>query len=200
MRLLVRIIFGQDVSIGILWYILFSACFGERFNPWVLGFSVFCAISPDTDLLPWKILRKRFSIQSHQDVFHHPIIFIPAVAGVGIIFAHIIGIDKIFASIIAIGAAMLHFMHDSYNSTGMHWLSPFGWSRYQITGWRMWRMKKIRNSFVNDFYEKLMEVEKGTNNFIEAITKRSSPTESLTVGKLTFWVFSIATACFYYFL
>lgn len=61
-------------------------------------------------------------------------------------------------------------------------------------------MKKIEEQFVNDFYEKIMKVEKGTNNFIEAITKRSSPTESLSVGKLTLWVFSAATACFFYFL
>lgn len=193
MRLLVRIIFGPDVSIGILWYVLFSVCFGERFNPWVLGFSVFCAISPDTDLLPWIILRKRFSIQSHQDIFHH-LVFIPAIAGIGIIFAHLAGIDKIFVSMIAIGAAMLHFIHDSYNQTGMHWLSPFSWSRYKVTGWKIWRMKKIRKSFVDDFYEKLMEVEKGTNNFIEAITKRSSKTESLSVGKLTLWVFAVVIA------
>lgn len=201
MRLLVRIVFGPDVSIGILWYVSLSVCFGEGFNPWVLGLSVFCVISPDTDLLPWKILRKRFSIQSHQDVFHHPIIFIPAIAGIGIIFAHFTGNSRMFASMIAIGATMLHFVHDSYNQTGMHWLSPFDWSRYKITGWRIWRMKKIRNSFVNDFYEKLMEVEKGTNSFVEAITKRSSKTESLSVGKLTLWIFSVDIACWgFYFL
>lgn len=199
MRLLVRIVFGPDVSVGILWYVLLSACLGEKFNSWIFGFSAFCAISPDTDILPWIIFRKRFSIQSHQDIFHH-LIFIPEVVGMGIILASIAGIDKMFVSMIAIGAVILHFTHDSFNQTGMHWFSPFCWNRYQFDGWKIWRMKKIEKQFVDDFYEGLMEKEKGTKNFIGAITKRSSKTESLSVGKLIFWVFSIATAWVFYFL
>lgn len=189
MRLLLRVFFGQDVSFGILWYVLVSLYFSEYFNPKILTFSIFCAISPDIDFLPWKIFRRKFNIQSHQDIFHHPIFFIPLMIGIGVIIAQFVEVEESFVSVIAVGSLFFHFYHDSLSDVGMHWISPFLWGR--ITMSKGIIPKKVDKKYVDDFYDRMNQLEKGTKNFMEAITKRSAKTEGITVWKIMFWAFCV---------
>ena len=181
-----------------LWYVLISLYFGGSFNWPILIFSIFCAISPDFDFLPWKILRKRFKIQSHQNLFHHPILFVPGMIGIGYVFASVFTLNKELVSVVVFGDVVFHFLHDSYSYAGMHWGWPFSWTR--ITFCKGFP-QKVNQQFVDAFYKKMDKMEEGIASFVEAITKRSAGTESLTAGKLVFWVFaasSIAVFAFYF--
>ena len=198
MKLLSRVFFGYDVSFGMLWYVFLSLYFGGSFNWPILIFSIFCAVSPDFDFLPWKILRKRFKIQCHQNLFHHPILFIPGMVGIGYVFASLFKVNTELVSVIVFGDVVFHFLHDSYFYAGMHWGWPFSWTRITFCNGFP---KKVNQQFVDAFYKKVDKMKEGTASFVEEITKRSAGTESLTAGKLVFWVFaasSIAVFAFYF--
>lgn len=192
MRLLLRVFFGYDVAFGMLWCVLVSLFFAESFNPFILGFSVVCAISPDFDFVPWKILRKKYKIQCHQNIFHHPILLIPLMIGFGSIFAHLIGAKMEIVSGIAVGGLMFHFVHDSLFFAGLHWLGPFSWTR---TTFRRGFFEKVPKKMVDDFYKKQDKMEEGTRGFVEALTKRSAGTEAINVWKIVFWLFSAGCVC-----
>ena len=187
MKLLSRVFFGYDVSFGMLWYVFLSLYFGGSFNWPILIFSIFCAVSPDFDFLPWKILRKRFKIQCHQNLFHHPILFIPGMVGIGYVFASLFKVNTELVSVIVFGDVVFHFLHDSYSDAGMHWGWPFSWTRITFCNGFP---QKVDQEFVDAFYERMDKMEEGTASFVEAITKRSAGTESLTAGKLVFWLFA----------
>ena len=192
-KLLARIFFGLDMAFGMFWYVFLSLCFGGGPSWLILLFSVFCAISPDVDFLPWKILRKRFKIQSHQNLFHHPILFVPGMIGIGYVFASVFTLNKELVSVIVFGDVIFHFLHDSYFYAGMHWGWPFSWTR--ITFCKGFP-QKVNQQFVDAFYKKMDKMEEGIASFVEAITKRSAGTESLEAGKLIFWLFASGSVAF----
>jgi len=197
-KLLARIFFGLDVAFGMFWCVFLSLCFGGGFNWLILVFSIFCAISPDFDFLLWKILRKKFKIQSHQNIFHHPLIFIPGMIGIGYVFASLFEVNTELVSVVVFGDVVFHFLHDSYFNAGMHWGWPFSWTRITFCNGFP---KKVNQQFVDAFYKKMDKMKEGTASFVEEITKRSAGTESLTAGKLIFWLFaasSIAVFAFYF--
>lgn len=192
MRLLLWVFFGYDVAFGMLWYVLVSLFFAENFNSLILGFSVVCAICPDFDFFPWKILRKKYKIQCHQNIGHHPTLLIPAVVGLGSIFARLIGAKMELVSVIAVGGLVFHIIHDGIFFVGVHLLSPFSWTRFTLCrGFP----EKVPKKIVDDFYEKQDKLEEGTRGFVEALTKRSAGTEAINVWKIVFWLFSASCVC-----
>ena len=195
-KLSARIFFGLDVAFGMLWCVFLSLYFGGGFNWLIVIFSVFCAISPDFDFLFWKILRKKFRIQCHQNLFHHPLLFVPGMIGIGYVFASVFTLNTELVSVVVFGDVVFHFLHDSYSDAGMHWGWPFSWAR---TTFCKGFPQKVDQEFVDAFYERMDKMEEGTASFVEAITKRSAGTESLTAGKLVFWLFAASSVAFFAF-
>ena len=83
MKFIARILFGVDMSAGILIYTFFSVIYGVSFDPIILLFSIFCSFLPDSDFVPYLVLKRRMGLVSHWFFYHHPLLVIPSIAVAG---------------------------------------------------------------------------------------------------------------------
>jgi len=181
-KLITRVMFGVDMSLGILIYLGMSLIFGMKFSPAILGFSILCSHLPDVDMVPYLLLRKRFHLVSHQIFFHQPTWFVPVgtLCVVGFTFSLcdlFLVVDENFYRCyllaIAGSAIFAHFLHDSSNLPGLHWLAPFTWERYAFLSpfGRWWH--KVPSEVVTNFYDRLQEKSKMADSIGHEFVSRS---------------------------
>ncbi len=88
---------------------------------------VIFAVSPDIDFL-WKFFRYKITNQSHREILHHPLVFIPF--GIIILFPF----SKIFAFLFAM-ATFWHFLNDTiFMGLGVQWFWPFSQKYFNLFG------------------------------------------------------------------
>jgi hypothetical protein len=123
---LIRILFGVDVTLGLLNYVAWSWAMGQRFNIIFLALSLFSTHLPDWDMIPFLMLRKRYRLYSHWIVGHHPIFVFPAVVLGSYFAAKAWAPDTVAYTVGMITCGvLLHFCHDTMSPIGFPWLSPF---------------------------------------------------------------------------
>lgn len=93
--------------------------------------TIAAAHAPDGDFIPYKILRNHLRYKSHHIIGHHPVFLIPLAGIAGWLIGGWYGVS------LAVTAITLHFVHDSMQVQGIHWLSPFIWRRWSLRGFRL---------------------------------------------------------------
>ncbi len=136
MQFAARILFGADSSFGLAVYLSVSLIFGEKFNLYVLIFSVFCAHLPDLDMVPFILFKKYATRRSHWVFGHHPLLLTPAAAAAAYFAGEKLGLNSDYLATIAGAGVFLHFLHDTMEPQGLHWLSPFRWYPHITLEWK----------------------------------------------------------------
>lgn len=111
-----------DIGIGL---IIGSYLGSQSSIPYIvcLLVGVSATLLPDLDYI-WNLLTRRKLDSSHRDLFHLPLIFIPTIFVLGLLFNSAIAIT------LTVGAT-LHFVHDSFGvGFGIKWLFPFKKNSY----------------------------------------------------------------------
>lgn len=186
MKIIVRILFGIDTSVGVFIYVFLSLVYGADFDPVILLFSIFCSHLPDIDFIPYLALKKKMGLVSHWVFCHHPVIVIPLVATTGYLSSLWHGSDR-YIMFIAISGTALHFISDSWNTVGLHWLSPFSWRRYSLEG----RVHRVDDETVKRFYAAL-NIDSVSDEFEVRLKKLNTLSIALFIGavaNLLFFVF-----------
>ncbi len=130
-----------DIGVGIIASIALDHFFVDIPFPYFLAGGIVFALLPDMDFL--LTLKKRTAEKSHEhrNIFHYPLIFIPA----GIIVFSIF--DYRWTVLFAV-TTLLHFIHDSIGvGWGVRWLYPFTRKHYAFfyhyDTWRNGLPKKL---------------------------------------------------------
>jgi hypothetical protein len=148
--ILFQLLFGVDTLIAITAYLTLGIIF--KINPTIPGliFSFVFTYLPDADLIPFFLLRKKFKWDSHWIIAHHPIAIIPAIGITTWLVSNMFHISDIFfLTTLSMFCISAHFVHDSFDPIGLHWFSPFRWTRYsfehgfpEIAAPQKWERKK----------------------------------------------------------
>ena len=131
--ILIRVLFGVDMALGLLNYVGWSWCMGQRFNVFLLLLSIFATHFPDVDMIPYLLLRRRYQLISHWIIGHHPLLILCAVA-VASFYAASAWLPNKAGYIVGLvtSGVLLHFLHDGMNRMGFPWLSPFTLTRFRF--------------------------------------------------------------------
>lgn len=197
MKAIAKILIGVDMSTGILIYTILSLVFGIDFDLFVLIFAIWCAFLPDSDMVPYLLLRKKYGLVSHHIFFHHPPLFILFAGIISCFFAQWYGISGWYAVSIATCGSILHFIHDSCspNGVGAHLFSPFSWKRYSFA--RGIIPHYVSDKFVREYYEELGMMSRKMDSALYEIVFRTE-IEKITLKTVLFFIFSVSTlSCFY---
>ena len=124
--------FSVDCAIGVIVFLVTSFCFHEPLTIEIFLFSIVMAHLPDFDLIPYLMIRKTMRIPSHWLVGHHPTIIVLLALNIAVFVGVIFNLNILYLATIAIIDVLLHFVHDSIQSQGLHWLSPFSWKRFTL--------------------------------------------------------------------
>ncbi len=136
------------------------------------------AHSPDGDFIPYMLIKRHLQYRSHHTVGHHPVLLIP--------LAGIIGwaIGEWYGLTLATSAIVLHFVHDSMQVPGIHWLSPFSWRQMSLHGFRPRLVpEKERVQFLENLGKRW---DKGDGEVLGRLQR-------LTKGEIVFCVLSWVT-------
>lgn len=195
MRFVARILFGIDMSAGILIYTLLSLVFGVDFDPFVLVFSVFFSFAPDCDMIPYVALRKKWNLVSHHVFFHHPapVVFLVGIAGW--LFGGWYGIDNNWYAVsIAVSGIVAHFAHDAWKPLGMKIFSPFSKKRFS---WAEGKPHWVIPLFVKSFYEEMRKKSLEADSAVFEFTSRIETEKLGPKTKLLFVVSVASLFCFW---
>jgi hypothetical protein len=133
LRTLVSILFGVDMTFGVLNFVAWSWLARQRFDIWFLFLSVFSTHLPDVDFIPYLLLRRRFRLVSHWPIGHHPFPLLLFVTAVSFIAATIWLPGRVGYTIaLTTTGVLLHFVHDGTGRLGFPWLSPFLRTRFRF--------------------------------------------------------------------
>lgn len=162
-----------DIGIGLLLGIALHSLSGLNYQL-CLFIGVVSCLLPDIDFI-WKLLTDKIrgkSLQTkfHRDGLHYPLLFIPIVIFIGLLF------NPWVALILGVGC-VTHFIHDSIGvGWGVKWLYPFSKKSYMFlyvagvpTNKEMPR--KLFYSF-NDVEREKLIIEYGDPNWIKHIYLR----------------------------
>lgn len=130
-NILVRFLFGTDVTIGMFAFAAVTLSLSVHAQWNIALLSIAFAILPDIDMLPYLMVRKNLAYRSHWLVGHHPIVMVPAYSALGFYIGSFTN-DQAYVGMLAAVNAIAHFAHDSIQPQGLHWLSPFSWTRYRL--------------------------------------------------------------------
>lgn len=124
---------GVDMTVAILVFTITSVIFKSGFNWTVLLCAVVLSHLPDADMIPYVFLKRlfnvKFRIPSHRVIGHHPLFLYPVVM---VLILWLGGEMRSQLLVVAILCLTAHFIHDSVEPQGFHWLSPFSWKRTRI--------------------------------------------------------------------
>lgn len=191
MKIIPRILFGIDMSLGIVIYVLTSWIYGESFDAFILFFSIFFSFLPDMDFIPYLILKKKMRLISHWIFCHHPVLFIPIIAAAGWCSSVWHGSDK-YILFIALSGITAHFIHDSWNEVGLHWFSPFSWKHYSLEG----GLHCVSKETVEQYYRKVLRIAdiRAVQDEFEVRLKK------LSAGSCVFFGGSVIFLLYFFFL
>lgn len=183
---------GVDMIVAMIAFLISSFIFGIEFS-WIgLGCAIIFAHLPDTDMIPYMILKKifgvKFRLPSHRLIGHHPLLVIPIV--VIPLYYFVPGIMGPYLASIALIALIGHFAHDTMEPQGFHWLSPFYWGRITLYGESL--------KFVPVRVWVRIHLSKGKTygkNAASEIIERADPIEHHQ--KLIWWIIVIAVIGYY---
>jgi membrane-bound metal-dependent hydrolase YbcI (DUF457 family) len=166
-----RTLTGVDVALGILLFAALSLAFGRRADPLALGVALGAAVVPDLDFLPFFVLRKRLRYSSHRRIGHHPLLVIPGVglAGAGMA-AWLRPGGELFFGLLAAAAVTAHLLHDAVHPIGLHWLSPWSWRHYRLSGGRL---REVPPDEVEAFYAAKARERAGREGWADQLVSRS---------------------------
>ena len=153
-----------DLSLGIIAFVGISLLFGKPFYWSLLFAAIIFAHLPDSDFIPFTLLRKRFRLVSHH-LIHFPLLYIPL--GMGALFAS----RKPMLAVLFGICSIAHFIHDSMCITGIRWLWPLGKKAYTIQKFRFREATKR-----DEYYESLKRTRKNRNIIDEVIIRVEGPT------------------------
>jgi LexA-binding, inner membrane-associated putative hydrolase len=189
----VESIFSADVSAGILAYAILKIVNGSDFDFVALLFFVFIAILPDLDMIPFLFFRKKLKYSSHRRIGHHPLIVIPLYSLMATYCSHYffnIPLGYVFISCCLL--LFFHFIHDSFSSIGLHWLSPFSWDYYRVTKWRVYR---IQSHVLDAFFEERRRI-RGSSSTLAEVVSRSEKLNKITIMfAVVSWVALLLSGC-----
>jgi hypothetical protein len=176
---LIRILFGVDMTLGLLNYVVWSWVMGQRFNVVFLTLSLFSTHLPDWDMIPFLLLRKRYRLYSHWIVGHHPVFVLSAVVAGSYFAAKAWAPDAVGYTVGMITCGVVvHFCHDTMSPIGFPWLSPFSRAHF-----RFQRGKPIVVSQADLKVSERQERALGRTAASE-ITDRAEP---ISIGMFLFW-------------
>lgn len=125
-----------DATIGIAVYLAVSWLFDKSFDVAVWLAAIIFAHLPDSDTIPYLLLRKRFKLVSHH-LIHYPLVLIPLGAIALLALCGTLYLPLLYAL-----SVTGHFIHDSTSVTGIKWLAPFSpRNAYRLEGWRFVRAR-----------------------------------------------------------
>ncbi len=119
-----------DIAAGTVIYVFVSLMFGESFAWMPFLLTLFFALSPDSDFIPYLLLRKKLKLVSHH-IIHFPLLFLP----IGALLVYFLA--GFYFVVLFLLAAFAHFVHDSMSETGIQWLWPVDISSYSINKGRI---------------------------------------------------------------
>lgn len=132
---------GMDTSMGILIYVFTTLAFVEDPNVLVLFIALVASHLPDFDIPFYLVLKRRigpigpYGANGHWPYGHHPILVIPGAVFVAWLATQLFWPGHELYAMTLVGLAVLaHFIHDSCQEHGLHWLSPFNWTHFAFRG------------------------------------------------------------------
>lgn len=128
-------------------YVVMSFIFWRPFSWAELLLVMFFAWAPDSDGIPFLLLRKRFRLVSHWFI-HYPLPYILIVGSLVWWW----GRDW-FCLTTFVLASLAHFLHDSHSVPGIRWGGPWG-RAYRLEGFRLVRVDELDRAI---FYQRLRE-------------------------------------------
>ena len=154
-------IVGIDTSMGILIYLWAYFFFLEKQNISILLIALFFARFPDFGFPLYLLLRQRFDLQTHRTLTHYPIVAIPLAALLGYFLGYLFLPDKTgLLTAIAFMGSSVHFIHDSWDESGIPWFWPFKASRYRI---RRKRIEEVTRQKQENILSQLREKQRSDN-------------------------------------
>ncbi len=137
-KLIVGVIFGIDMIFAMILFVVLSMAYKQH-DLSLLFWSVFFGHLPDVSMAVYPFCKKwainKFGIPSHRPLTHHPILVIPLVIIVCYFLSPAFGYPTSMFIVLAVSNLFVHFVHDSVEPQGMHWLSPFSWGRFTLKNW-----------------------------------------------------------------
>lgn len=184
---------GIDMIVAMVAFLASSIIFHMGWS-WVgLGAAIFLAHLPDLDLIPYVILKKvfgvKFRLPTHRTIGHHPLLVIPTVVVILYLFG---GIMTFYFMTIAIIALCGHFIHDSMETQGFHWLSPFSWKRITLYNFSFAKVSAVKYIRIH-----LQKGKTYGRNAASEIIERADPIER---GQKFIWWVCIILIFSYYFI
>lgn len=145
-RLGVRVLFGADMIIGMAGFALFYPLMsGASSSLSALAWALASSHLPDLDMIPYLLAKDRLRYRSHWLIGHHPFIVMPLVAICGYFASGYPAQDLPYLAAMALACVAGHFVHDSLQPQGLHWLSPWSWKRYTLSGARVAEISRRAN-------------------------------------------------------
>jgi hypothetical protein len=120
------------MTIGFLGYALLTFAFFERWSVETLCFSLLLSHAPDLDMPSYILMRKRLPYRSHWLVGHHPMLIVPLWMAIAAWMSAALQVETTYLVSLAAVNVTAHFIHDSLQPQGLHWLSPFSWQRFTL--------------------------------------------------------------------
>ena len=133
LRIGMRVAFGTDMTIGMAAFALFYPLMSGASSS-LAAFALALASShlPDLDMLPYLLAKDRLRYRSHWLIGHHPFIVMPLAAAFGYLASGSSPWDALCLAAMTAACVIAHFVHDSLQPQGLHWLSPLSWKRYTL--------------------------------------------------------------------
>lgn len=195
-RLVTQLLFGIDTTAAIAicaalgMMLNVGGSFVERVG--YLAFAGFCSYLPDLDLLIFFPLRKRYGWTNHWVVGHHPIIVIPLAVLFTFLGVIMLGLEEqTFLTSLSGVCVTGHFIHDSTDECGLHWLSPFNWTHISLA--HGWPQIIDRSKFIRRTIDEARQMDKGSGSDKLAVMSESvSPLQvalwCVAVVELAIWM------------
>ena len=136
---------SMDLVFGALVYFVVELLFWRPFSWFELSFVVFFALAPDSDGVPYLLLRKRLKLVSHWFI-HYPLPYILILGWRLWWWSH-----SWFYLTTFVLASLAHFLHDSHSVPGIRWWGPWG-GAYRLEGFRLVRVSELDRAI---FYQRL---------------------------------------------
>lgn len=136
MQIFMRILFGWDVLIGIVIFLVSTWVFYAEATWMMLGVSVGATLLPDLISFPIFLCIKKFwdpSVLTHRQYSHYPVIFVPFMGGVAYLYAPAVGLDAVHTSAVMCVGNSAHFLHDAMETQGYPIFLPFRKERYRFS-------------------------------------------------------------------
>ena len=138
----------MDIMFGLGIYVLLALVFGRTFSLADLMLTVFFAVAPDIDFVPFALLRRRLKLVSHW-IIHFPLLYIP----IGSVLVWIATGEWFYVTAFVL-ASIAHFRHDATSIPGIQWLWPISSQAYAVNGLRIVRVDPDERQ---RFYDRLRE-------------------------------------------